>query len=102
MSKIATKWQDGRWNVWRKDRWVIQFFFPHIHINRVTRELKIDFDTVMRISLSEKAAGIVILGFGFGASMSPNNYRKFRNDGTCVHGVSLNRACAECKEKYPE
>lgn len=102
---VATNfsWSNGYWSIWRKDSWVLQIHFPNVTRKRTgfkQKEIFVGMDTAFRLNWEEKALALVILGFGFGFTTDINNFKHFRNDGQCYHGVSLKRTCKECKADY--
>ncbi len=67
--QIKLKW--GRLIMWSGNKWAIQVSFPYLRWKPHTKELFIDLDCALRISLTEPAFGFQVLGFGLGISFSP-------------------------------
>lgn len=67
---MTVNWQrrGGLLNVWRPDRWVVQFYHPWIWYT-ASEGFRVDLDTSARFG--RRAFGFRVLGFGVGGSIAP-------------------------------
>lgn len=67
------KFHQGTLHIWKKDRWAVQFYLPWI-VHAHPGSWMLDMDTAARVGLREGAAGLRVLGFGFGITRLPSPY----------------------------